>query len=104
MSEFKGYGLLDCIGVIFDPRFWLRNERVSREWGELLEAQLDVSDISALGPLYANIGGVKVWIENWPYAYGSRAHSSCLPPRRTAIRLRKAVDSALLSKIKGEAS
>lgn len=101
MSEFKGYGIADCIGVLFDPRFWFRNYRVSREWGQSVERALDREAPQIISQHSALLAGKRIWISNWPYAYGAPGDEP-LPPRRTAIRLRKAVDRALLSKIKGE--
>lgn len=78
----------------FKPRYWMQLYPTCRNWDALLNEALD-HGITSLGPHTADIGGVKVWVANWPYAYGSpyRGFGSGdrLPTVRTRQRLRAAV-------------
>lgn len=96
--------LIDRLGVLFDPRFWLRNYGVSHEWDAALGVLLDMVEDGQLSIEQSDhtvtIGGVTVWVSNWPYAYG-RAHrpikSEMIPRRSTALRLRRVAAIAAAS-------
>ncbi|WP_290494454.1 hypothetical protein [Hyphomonas sp. UBA4494] len=90
--------LTDRLGVLFDPRFWMRTHNVDDDWDRTLAAALylvehnaktieDVTDYSA------TVAGMKLWVGNWPHAFGSLYHvpngMQVLPRRKTAIRLRE---------------
>lgn len=78
------------------PRYWMQNEPTDYEWDEALNKALDLHVVEVLSKYEVQIGPFKVWIENWPYAYGSRrlAHGfgiKSLPKVATRKRLKKAV-------------
>lgn len=94
--------LPDRLGVMFDPRFWARTDRVSSLWDSSLNRLLDAVE---RGDVAVSVGHfravfadkVEVWIENWPYAYGRPCPNgagpySVLPRRKTALRLRRVLD------------
>lgn len=80
------------LGVIFDPRFWIRNHEVSDKWSDKLEQLMQSgAPVEIYDDYLVKLGGFKIWIRNWPYAFGSQYKYSFgpLPRRKTAIRLRK---------------
>ena len=93
------YNFLDRLGVLFDPRFWIRVESVSREWGETVEKLMDEYEPRYVDRYTIFLGDTQVWVESWPFAFGRKWRGafvdSPVPPRRTAIRLRKLIDGAL---------
>ena len=81
------------------PLYWLQNEPTDQGWDQALNMLLNKHEPEVgNGPHTVTIGGVEVWIGNWPYAYGKAygKHSSGLPTVVTRKRLRKAVDAARL--------
>ena len=75
------------------PRYWGQNYPTCREWDAVLNGLLDAFD-PAPGMHTANLGGIEVWTQNWPYAYGSQyspLKSELLPMVRTRKRLRLAL-------------
>lgn len=94
--------LMHKIGVLFDPRFWLRVQRVSHEWSDELDRAMDRGDpITSCGRFYCKVGQIEVWIENWPYGYGNLFVSGLngvlpLPRRKTALRLRRYINDKLV--------
>lgn len=87
--------LTDRLGVIFDWGFWLRHGKVSHEWDRMLNWFLDRQDQYPIqkGSSYTlAIGELRIWADNYPYAYGSlwEPHiRRALPRRATAKRLRR---------------
>lgn len=82
----------DIIGVIFDPRFWTRNYEVCHIWSDWLDNAMDEKSIvERRSRCLVKIKNQIIWVENWPYAYGSgdTTFDFGLPRRKTAIRLRR---------------
>lgn len=73
------------------PRYWLQNEETSREWDAILNALLDAYEPENVTAHTCRLGGVEIWIQNWPYQYGYQREpaSRALPMVRTRKRLRK---------------
>ena len=70
-------------------RFWLMNNPYSREWNNQLNALLDSCVFEGGRPPYtANLGGVEIWIANYPYAAFSpyNPHLDVRPSRMTILR------------------
>jgi hypothetical protein len=94
--------LFDCLGAIADPRFWVRNYSISYAWDAQLNRALDRHPVIPRdlgGEVFdVEIGDLTVWVKNWPYAFGYHEGWRVLPLRSTAIRLRKALDAAMLDR------
>lgn len=69
------------------PNFWLSNYPVCREWDRVLNRLIDNFEVKVINEYYADIGGVEVWIRNYPYGYGAPEDLKCLPLRATRKRL-----------------
>lgn len=92
----------DRLGVLIDPRFWLRNFPVDHGWSDDLDALLKRgvlayrrTDTNRRNT--ARIGERDVWVSNWPYAYGREwgINRKSLPRRATALRMRQAMRESL---------
>lgn len=90
------------IGVLLDPRFWIRMYRVSNDWDKELNLLLDKVESGESKIEYVfisldyvvTINKVSIWATNWPYAYGYKISHDylVLPKRKTAIRLREVIN------------
>lgn len=78
------------------PRYWMQKKPTDYEWDEALNKALDLHVVEVLSKYEVQIGPFKVWIENWPYAYGKRYAngSSGLPKVATRKRLRAAIEDS----------
>lgn len=80
------------------PKYWHQNYPTDRAWDAILNRLLDEHIPVSLGQHYCQVGPVKVWVENWPYAYARPEHpplnNSAVPMVRTRLRLRKALYEA----------
>lgn len=54
------------------PGTWIRNRAASKELSDLINNLLDNPKvvITIMSKYVANVGGVNLWIENYPYSYG----------------------------------
>jgi hypothetical protein len=77
----------------FLPRYWSQNDRTDYEWDGLLNDLLDIEQPLKISDHYCKIGDFKIWISNWPYAYGNLEGSDCLPSVSTRIRLKRELES-----------
>lgn len=71
------------------PRFWLMNNTYSGEWDKQLNHLLDSYTFEGGRPPYTtNLGGVEIWIANYPYADFSpyNPHLDIRPRRMTILR------------------
>lgn len=80
---------------LFRPCFWIQNEPTNWEWDAVLNAKLDENpdiELSRNGHTVF-IGGIEVWVSNYPYAYGYpyRPNVERLPSGKTRARLHKIV-------------
>lgn len=93
--------IIDRLGVLFDPRFWLRLFPVDHEWSDELEALLDMGEPArTLTPWRAQIGKLFLWKATFPYAFGQKvsdtgAYILAIPRRRVALRLHRAIKEGL---------
>lgn len=89
--------------IITTPRCWLRNCRTDQIWDATLNSLLDNHDVKIINRHYVKIGGVSVWVANYPYAYGSCNSDyfdrDVLPKRGTVFRLYDAVKNAYLKDV-----
>jgi hypothetical protein len=83
------------------PGFWLQNYKTDLDWDRALNKALDADNINVVSSCTVMVNGIPVWIENWPYAYGSLYSSGCnfLPKVATRKRLRKAILMASISAV-----
>lgn len=75
------------------PKYWLQNAPTNYEWDSILNDLLDKHTPEKRN-LTVFIGGIEVWVGNWPYAYGSPYHrgvKDVLPTVETRKRLRALV-------------
>lgn len=80
------------------PTFWRQNYKTDLEWDKLLNAALDRYEVKRGIVHTVNIGPLKVWVSNWPYAYGhpcrmSEFSKEVLPKVSTRLRLSKAAEA-----------
>lgn len=72
----------------------LRNSRTDKHWNKALLRLLENPEsITRRSRHMVLINGVEVWVENYPYAYGSPGHGSELPSRSTVVKLKLIVDA-----------
>ena len=82
----------NLLRVIATPSCWLQNYTYSSLWDRELRRMLDKGDkIVIVDNYYVKIGGVEVWVENYPYAYGRPNGIEIRPSRSTVLRLHDAV-------------
>lgn len=90
--------------ILFTPSCWLRNYPTSRPLSNKINKLLDEGHLPKVvdsGPFFgraytAQLGDdMTLWIENFPYAYGSvYPYGKTMPDRATVFRLAEAVDFA----------
>ena len=77
---------------LFRPQFWVMSHEYSPRWDAFLNEAMDNADPKdlAIGSCILKVRGVCVWIENYPYAYGTPFDCGVIvrPSRRTILRLR----------------
>jgi hypothetical protein len=81
------------------PPYWIQNAQTSREWDGHLNDLLNSYPVEIVTSHVAKVGGVHVWISNFPYAYGSPYRPiefDVLPCVKTRKRLRSLVFAALI--------
>ena len=89
--------LLKNIKYLFKPKFWRMEYPYSRQWDDKLNEMLDKeNNVRVINEFRADVGGIKVWIGNYPYAYGNPELVDIRPSRATIERLHKAVIKSVL--------
>ena len=89
--------LLRSIKFLFKPKFWVMEHPYSRQWDIKLNEMLDKeNNIKVVNGFWARVGGVDVWIGNYPYAYGNPELIDVRPSRATIERLQDAVIETLI--------
>jgi len=80
--------------ILFNPAIWFLNYPVSKKWDKLLNEVLDSPNlhIKQEGPYTVSINGLKVWVSNYPYAYGTPYLIHASPRRTTILKLKKMMD------------
>lgn len=76
---------------MFRPIWWLRNNKTSRILDIWMNDALDNPTFSEKSDLTIMLNKKRVWIGNYPYAYGSVAGLKRLPSRKTALRLENSI-------------
>ena len=89
--------LLKNIKYLFKPKFWGMEYPYSRPWDFMLNEMLNEEDnVKIVSEFTARVGGVDVWIGNYPYAYGNPKPLSIRPSRATIERLQEEVIRAVM--------
>lgn len=88
----------------FLPPYWLQTGPTNKEWDRALNKALDTGRIEDVDNYTAKVGGITVWVSNWPYGYGNPYEPTVrvLPTVATRKRLRAALINALIPKITEE--
>ena len=89
--------------LVFGP--WLQNSKTDWQWDELLNKALDQHGVERSGSYLVKVGKIKVWVSNWPYAYGSPYfpfERHYLPSVKTRRRLRDMIHAQDMREIEGE--
>jgi hypothetical protein len=75
------------------PSFWIQNHRTDPAWDAALNRALDLFGVGDVGSHRVTVGPFKVWIANYPYAYGSldTVRDGGLPRADTRRRLRRMI-------------
>lgn len=88
--------------ILFDPSYWLMNNRDSEDWdNELTKALESGCYFTEIDPHTANFAGRCIWIENHPYA-SFTLHSryyckrTVRPSRVTIMKLRERLEQSIL--------
>lgn len=106
--------LLDCAFALSHPRFWLTNDHACPFHDALVNDLIDMgAPVVRVDDHHTSVGGVVLWTQNYPYAYGCIATPGVitaedrLPYRRTKRRLYRYIARRLnneaLTKARGEA-
>lgn len=91
MSNYKHSNIRGFFKYLLRPRFWFRNYSFNADWDRRLNEILDSPEFENMDNYWAEINGVKIWIANYPYAYGQLGGTEVMPSRETVERLHKAV-------------
>ena len=84
--------LLKNIKYLFKPEFWRMEYPYSRKWDIMLNEMLDKEDnIKIISECTARVGGIDVWICNYPYGYGIPRILDVRPSRATIERLQEEI-------------
>ena len=86
------------------PRYWVQTERTNLDWDRALNKALDAALPTIDDKFTVTLAdGRQVWVENWPYAYGTEwGHPTKrrgLPTVKTRKRLRDAVEAARVAEL-----
>ena len=89
--------LIKNVKYIFKPKFWVMLYPYSRQWDIKLNEMLDKeNNVRVINEFWGDVGGIKVWISNYPYGYGDPKTLNIRPSRATIERLHKAVEKSVL--------
>lgn len=98
--------MIKNLQFLFRPTFWLMNYPYDKKWDKQLNELMDKFEPEFDRPssidgkiAIVKFGGCQVWIENYPYAYGTpydfyRSVDKVRPSRLTILRLRDLVTSS----------
>jgi len=82
----------DFLRVLFTPSIWFRINGVSKGLDRWMVEALDNPVFSEVSRYTCKLNGKRIWIANYPYAFGSLDSAAGLLPRRgTALALRRAL-------------
>lgn len=65
------YRISNFIFVFFRPHFWLSNYPVDWDYDKFLRFEFKEHGIKRISEFEAMVGHTKVWVSNYPYAFGS---------------------------------
>jgi len=92
------FDIKEFLAKLFQPEFWMQNHPTSAEWDRELNDMLDNHSVVIKSNFVCEIDGVEIWIQNYPYAFGSPQALShyrrVLPKIATRKRLLAAVGEA----------
>lgn len=92
--------------VICMPSFWIRIGRYSKYWDEIIRSLIDSKqeiDKESYNIHSIKIGEWKIWVSNYPYAFGYLYNcDQLLPSRRTCYLLKKYIEKNGLHILKKE--
>lgn len=97
---FKVLQLMDFYRLL--PKYRLQNHPTSKAWDRILNDLLDKHEviISRDSRFTVTLGGVQVWVGNYPYAYGGPYEHEVLPKVATRMRLQECVLKAIVKGVK----
>lgn len=76
--------------ILFTPDCWIRNEATDKKVDKLINKLLNEHEIEYNGSCVGSIAGIKIWLANYPYAFGSLYDYEKiygLPSRKTCFKL-----------------
>ena len=89
--------LMIFIETLVDPSHWIRLNNTDKEWDRRVRTAISEGyDVKLLSQFTAMIGGRKIWVGNYPYAFGTdylREQRHELPSRRTCVKLKRYLKS-----------
>lgn len=102
MKKFLSDMLMN-VRIILSPTHWISVYPTNKVWDKKLQTLLENPQFEFVSAGRISLNGIQIWIENYPYAYGSKCIETgytfnkinLLPTRKTRIRLRKAVNDFL---------
>lgn len=71
--------------VVFTPSCWLQIHPYSSIWDKQLNKLMETHTFTNVTGFTANLGNVRVWIENYPYAAFTPDRSMTVRPSRRTI-------------------
>ena len=75
---------------LLHPTFWLQNYPSDESVDILLNVMMDADAPVKVGEHETQIGDLRIWTSNWPYAYGRvQGMGDPMPFPLTRVRLRK---------------
>lgn len=77
--------------VIFEPKYWLSFGPISQERDTLIiNGIIQKEEMTNFSPFTCDFIGVRIWVANYPYAYGMQYPNDWeFPTRRTRILLKE---------------
>jgi hypothetical protein len=76
---------------LFHPSYWIMLNRYDRSWDKKLNELLDKGKFSKIDRYTAELGGIEIWVANYPYASmvirSLDVRPSCLTIKRAHTRL-----------------
>lgn len=76
--------IVEFLTAVFSPSLWTQIHPYSREWDRELKRLMTKHKFQIEDRYVASLGGVKVWIENHPYA-SMRPQGICVRAKRATI-------------------
>ncbi len=88
--------LLCFLRIIMTPSCWIRNRSTNKQWDRMVLSQLKTPHFTENDNYTVMLNGVQMWVENYPYAYGTdyTGLNDGMPSRATVFRLKDALDRA----------